>query len=152
MKKILFVIFILMMIGFGFIEKSDDSFLNKFLHLDFNYIVSYSSSVEDDNLIDVGFIKIGNYKSDNLKDLNKSNSKYITSETIILNNISVDQVLSLFDAKVLDSYNIDNILVLNCYTSKLSKVCYVSNKKFNLQIAINENEIKVGYPTIAEGF
>lgn len=152
MKKLILLIFMMSLLGLGLIENSDDEFLKKFLGLKFNYVLSYSSCAEGDDLIDVGFIKIGFYSDDNLNNINQKNKEYIQSQTVVLNNKKIEDVFKLFDIKIIDAYQIDGIKVYNCYSKDLKKVNYERGYKFNLQIAENFDEIKIGYPTISEGF
>ena len=152
MKKLIFVVFILLVLGLGFFEKNKLNFLDVFMSYDFKYIVSFSDLVDDENLVDVGFLKIGNYDKDELFKLNQKNKKYITSETIVLYNISPNEILKKLNGVIVSKYHIGQIEVYNCYVKNLEKFCYENDKKFNIQIAVNCDEIKVGYPTIAEGF
>lgn len=152
MKKLILLIFILSVLGLGLVKKSDDEFLKKFLGLNFNYVLTYDSRACDENLIDVGFIKIGFYSNDKLSSINQKSKQYIQSETVVLNGVPVEEIFKMFSVKILNSYQVENIKVYNCYSKDLKKFNYENGDKFNLQIAVNFDEVKIGYPTIAEGF
>ena len=152
MKKIVLLVFILSVLGLCFIKKSDDEFLNNFLGLKFDYVLTYDSRVCDESLIDVGVVKIGFYSNDKLNLINKKNKQYIQSETVVLGGVEVDEILNILDAKVVKKYKIGDVDVYQCYSKGLKKFNYEKRVKFNLQIAVNFDEVKIGYPTIVEGF
>ena len=90
---------------------------------------------------------------------------YLTQDTQIANTVkNYDGVVLYFDDSTLDyitnfykiSYfqgqNVENYKIFYGYTSFFDKSVYVQNKKVNVQIAITENQIIVGFPIILTGF
>ena len=47
---------------------------------------------------------------------------------------------------------IENYVILNCYDSKLPRFVLLDGKRVNIQIAISESFVDIGYPLILNGF
>lgn len=84
-----------------------------------------------------------------------NNAKYITTfagVSLVIKNLSVEEVAKKLNLKIVDSYEINNLKVVVGYSNKLKSALFLNNKKFNVQIAYDNNFILVGNPLILQGF
>lgn len=68
------------------------------------------------------------------------------------NKIDFDSFISSNNIEVLSTEKVEDITIYNCYVSSLPKFVVVKNKRVNMQIAITNECVKVGYPLILGGF
>ena len=66
--------------------------------------------------------------------------------------VSLSDILNYFDAKIISTCRIGDLLVKNCFSSRLGDYVMQGDKKVNLQIAITDDCIKIGYPLILDSF
>jgi hypothetical protein len=73
---------------------------------------------------------------------------------IFTNNpkLKLNEITNLLKIKNVNSYVINNILVIEGYTNLINIYILNNNKKVNVQIAINKNSIIVGCPLILHSF
>lgn len=96
-----------------------------------------------------GYVYCFNNSTLNLSSLNLKN---ITSQSVVLNNKSVNYIQQKLNLKIVSKFNSCNGLEILGYSNKLKNFVYVDGKKVNIQIASNKTNIVVGYPLILQGF
>lgn len=146
----MFLIYILLLV-FSF----DTNFLIEDLaKYDGEYIV-YTNTSYDIELLDV--IKVDNFNGQIFKTdiknyrLLLNSIDHVSSETVVLNNVSLDVILKKLNATVKEKVKVDNVLTLyNCYSNKFSRMVDSYNYKINIQIAVSNNLISVGYPILVD--
>jgi len=69
-----------------------------------------------------------------------------------IEKVSIEETLDYFDAEIISSCRIGDLLVKNCFSSRLNEHVIQGEKKVNLQIAITCDCIKIGYPLILDSF
>ena len=67
-------------------------------------------------------------------------------------NNTIDDILNNYIDIVLYEENIDDYRLIYCYDKTLSNNIFLKDKKVNIQIAIKNNEVNIGYPLILNGF
>lgn len=67
-------------------------------------------------------------------------------------NINIHTILNKLKAKIKSVQQIQHGQVYNCYSKKFSGGLWDNGNKVNLQIAVNQNKIVIGYPLILHGF
>ena len=68
------------------------------------------------------------------------------------NNNTIGNILNKYIDMVLYEENIDDYRLIYCYDKALSNSVFLENQKVNIQIAIKNNEVNIGYPLILNGF
>ncbi len=67
-------------------------------------------------------------------------------------NQTLNAIMQNYQNKIIKQEVIDNIEIFYCYDSSLERCVYFSNSKINVQIAVKDNEINIGYPLILNGY
>lgn len=133
----------------------DVMFLVEHLHdFDGEYFV-YTNGCEVENLENVDIVKNyhGQILSTNIAfaDSILMNIDNVASEKIVLENESINTIKELLDIDILEEINVGGDIVLyNCYTSKLCRKIMSINGPINIQIAIEDNIISIGYPYLVD--
>lgn len=65
---------------------------------------------------------------------------------------TANYILDMLTSKILFSENVQENKICYAYDETLPRFVMVNNQKVNLQIAINDNFIKIGYPLILDSF
>ena len=85
----------------------------------------------------------------------KSKLQDIQGESIRIRNYTSDLLtkimLDYFDF-IVKQESVDNMTIYYFYDSKLPKFVNIDGKKINLQMAISQSEINIGYPLILNGY
>ncbi|MBO7508602.1 MAG: hypothetical protein J6T39_03055, partial [Clostridia bacterium] len=63
-----------------------------------------------------------------------------------------NDILKRFENLVVSMQFVDKYVVLQCYDKSLENYLLVDGKKVNIQIALTDAEINIGYPLILNGF
>lgn len=85
----------------------------------------------------------------------KSQISGIQGESIRIKNYSLKtyaEVLQSYSDFIIKTEKVDDIFILLCYDSSLPNFAYLDGQKINTQIAINKNEINIGYPLLLIGY
>ena len=67
-------------------------------------------------------------------------------------SISVDKILDCLKADIISKEEVEGLEIVNAYTPYFSKSVNIKNKKVNLQIALKEGQIVVGFPMLLTGY
>lgn len=132
---------------------------NTFLVEDFKnysgeYIV-YTNSTYLNEIEDVVIVSNYNgqvYKT-NIENFAKvlTNVSAISSETLELTNVEIDDVLNKVDAKIIEIVKVSNDITLyNCYSKKYKRYVVSNGNKINIQIAVTYQMLNVGYPVLID--
>ena len=79
----------------------------------------------------------------------------VLGESIKVKNYSQttkNDILKRFENLVVSMQFVDKYVVLQCYDKSLENYLIVDGKKVNIQIALTDAEINIGYPLILNGF
>ena len=79
----------------------------------------------------------------------------ILGESVRICNASTEQkfkTLDMYKNKIEKFESFDGYDIYYCYDSSLSRYINLEDKKVNIQIAIKNNQIDIGYPLILNGF
>jgi hypothetical protein len=147
---ILYLIFLINSIGY-----LDAVFLvENFSGFDGEYIV-YTNACEAENIANVDIVK--NYHGQILRtDIEFAGSiltsiNNVASEKIVLKNTSIDAIKLLLDIDVLEEVIVGNDVILyNCYTDNLNRKVMSKIGYINIQIAVENNMISIGYPYLVD--
>lgn len=85
----------------------------------------------------------------------KNKLNCISGESVRLKKYSsktLNDILSIYCHNVVDEDLIDNYKIYYCYDESLSKFVNIDSRKVNIQIAVSDDEINIGYPLILNGF
>lgn len=132
---------------------------NTFLIEDFKYYngeyVVYTNECYLDYLQDVNITSnyLGQVYKTSISNYNKVllNVKALSSETIILTNIDIEKVLNETNAKIIEKVCVmEGLTLYNCYSPKYKKYVLSNNQKINIQIAISNNAVNIGYPVLID--
>ena len=75
----------------------------------------------------------------------------VACEKIVLKNISIDYVEDVLDFDIIEEVLVsENIVLYNCYTHKLDRKVVSNNGVFNIQIAVENEIISIGYPYLID--
>jgi hypothetical protein len=79
--------------------------------------------------------------------------RYISfGESVEIGAFDIEKFIIDNDAKVVSIDCIDNMIVYLLHTNNLKKYRTLKGIKYNLQIAINKDFAKIGYPAIFDSF
>ncbi|HAJ78019.1 MAG TPA: hypothetical protein DCO89_03030 [Clostridiales bacterium] len=79
----------------------------------------------------------------------------VYGESIRITNYSSDTlkyILNKYTNSIVQTENMDKYNFIYCYDETLPKYVTLNNEKVNIQIAINNSEINIGYPLILNGY
>ena len=79
----------------------------------------------------------------------------VIGESVRIKNCSLNSINKiLFDYKnyIIDKQQLDDYTIFLCYDDKLSNFIFIDGQKVNIQIAVKNAEINIGYPLILNGF
>ncbi len=62
------------------------------------------------------------------------------------------EIMTYFDAEIVSECVLDGMKVKNCFSPRLKDYVMQGGERVNLQIAITEDTIKIGYPLILDSF
>lgn len=149
------IIFICVVIIFNSFVFTNNNFLIEDLREYSGYYYVYTNSVYNNSLSGVNIVP--NYNGQvYITTINNyynvlNNVDYISSEKIVLNNVSIKYVINKLNLTVLQEVQVNsNLKLYNCYTNKYSKSINTSNGKVNIQISVNNNTICIGYPFLVD--
>ena len=104
---------------------------------------SYSKEKINNNSINLGFC----YLNKNIK------SNDIIGESITTNNLELGSTIKQLNAKVVKTEYLENgITVIYTYTPLIKDNVCINNEKVNLQFAIKNETITIGWPLILGSF
>ena len=139
MKKLMIVIFMCLILVVGKHESTQFTLLDYFI----GDYTAYTSSEVDSDSVNLGFCYMNS----------KPISKHLVGESIILKDCEAGAVIKTLNANVVKKEWLeDGTVVIYAYSSLIEKQVKVENKNVNLQIAIKENSIIVGWPLILGSF
>ncbi len=149
MKRLVCIIFLISAFAITFNIKSNFELKN----FAFKYSITCNDNIND---INYNVISNGNLNHifttiDNYEDLQKKYSKKIIAETYVVNKVNLNTILKKLDFKTVNSYMVDDLSIIEGYSSLLKKYITKGVNKLNLQILIG-SDVKIGYPYLAEGF
>lgn len=95
-----------------------------------------------------------------IKTTNHNASELLSAAEIVLGEgyefnrekVSLKEILEYFDAEVVSECRLDGVIVKNCFSPRLAEHIMQGEKRVNLQIAITNETIKIGYPLILDSF
>ena len=85
----------------------------------------------------------------------KNNLDNVLGESVRISVFSIDEsqsIISKYQSRILYKENIDDYCIYYCYDSSLPKFVSINGQKINIQIAVKQNTIDIGYPLILNGF
>ena len=85
----------------------------------------------------------------------KNSLTNILGERVRINNYTQEvykKIFKKYQNKIVFEEIVDNIKIYYCFDSALEKYVSLFNKKVNIQIAVKNNEIDIGYPLILNGY
>ncbi len=134
-------------------------FCDKFNFLDYEDVIGYNVTIDDPNIKDINFDNIVSNGDlchiftsiENKNYVNKVYKNKILSETFVLQKNDYTKFLKEINFKIYKKYCVEDLLILEGYSNKYDNYIIKNNCKFNIQVCVGEN-VKVGYPYIAEGF
>lgn len=84
---------------------------------------------------------------------NKVDLKKVVGESVVLKNYEASQILKTLKAKIVSSEFLDTgASVIYAYSYLVPRSVKVQNKKVNLQVAIYDDHIVLGWPVILGSF
>ena len=136
MKK-LFIIFILIMVLYYAHLKNKNFTLTDY------FVGKYSNySTNSINGTDLGFCYMNNEPSPST-----------IGESVVCNNLELSSAIKTLNATILKKEHLScGTVVLYAFSPLINKSVELNNSKVNLQIAIKENEIIIGWPLILGSF
>lgn len=149
-KMFVFLVCIALLIPTFIFTFGEKNFFEKFSGL-YRVYISSSQEFEMDN---VNKIKNGNITILESSNINREKiMKYVDcyfgeSLTIMSGVHSINEVFSFLSFKNLQIEQIDNITCYIGYCKGFSKFIMYENKRINIQIAVRDNMITVGFPII----
>ena len=137
-KKLIICTFALCVLASMFIW-SKQLFINKFNNTEINKYINYSYIFDG--------IKCGNYY---ISENNKFNLCF--GKAIEVVNLDIDALIEKENTKLiaLDKLEDKNIYILYCKDLPLYRL--LNGSKFNLQICVANEAVKIGYPAIFDSF
>lgn len=84
----------------------------------------------------------------NLSKLNKD----AEGMQLYFQQIDLQNLLVTLKAECVSTEELGDLTVINAYTPYYFDCVYVQNKKVNMQIALKENQVVVGFPMILTGY
>ena len=106
--------------------------------------IAYYTDASFNNSINLGFCSLTEKKNEEVN---------IIGESIVLKNYEVDQILRTLKARFIQSECLDcGIVVIYAISPLVNKNVTVGDFLVNLQIAIRENDVVVGWPLILGSF
>ncbi len=148
MKKIIPLIFAIIIFNIAFVH-------NNIQLKDYaiSYIVTLNGACDDINyeVINNGALCHISTSAKNYNHIQENYGSSILSETFVFEVKDLENILNSLKFEEYKCYMVDDIKVIEGYSNFLKKYIIKYNCKFNLQIAISD-EVKIGYPYIAEGF
>ena len=137
MKKLIIAIFLCVLLIDVKCETSKFSLCDYF-----SEEITFYTKNDVENSIDVGFCCISTQKDNS-----------VIGESVVLNNYEVGTVISTLKAEVLNSECLDcGTVVIYAFSPLITKKVQVGNCSVNLQIAVRENDVVVGWPLILGSF
>ena len=135
MKKMLIVVFVLLILTAHKQDKQEFSLLNYFS----GQYTAYTSSSDENSALNLGFCYM----------LSNPNVADIIGESIVINDFEVTTAINQLNARVVKTeYLDDGTIIMYCYTPLINDSVDVSNQKVNLQIATKNDRTVVGWPLI----
>ena len=120
----------------------------------FFYTPHIDFEIRDAKVISNGNSSIVSCNLDSSKDV-KEHLPTIFGESVRIEHYSKETLLLIYkkySQKALRTEKVDNYQFIYCYDQSLSNFVIVDSLKVNLQIAITESEINIGYPLILNGY
>ena len=118
------------------------------------YTPKLNIEIKDANIISNGNSSIVVCDAQNSKKV-KSRLPEVLGESVRITDYSketLSEIMNKYSSKIKKIENINNYQFLLCYDDSLPKFVLVDEQKINLQIAITDSEIDVGYPLILNGY
>ena len=135
MKKIAVVLIVFLIILSGVKYENDFTLLNYFSG---EYVVYTSEDVEGSG-VDLGFCYMNTEPVKN----------HVVGESVKVRNLEVGKALSTLNARVVNTEYLENDLtVIYAYTNLIKEKVEVSGNLVNLQIAMREDYVIIGWPLI----
>ena len=76
---------------------------------------------------------------------------YISSEKIVLYEYNFKDIISMLNLTIKEIVTVyDGLILYNCYTNKLPRFVSSNIGKINIQIAVSDSEINIGYPILVD--
>ncbi len=81
-----------------------------------------------------------------------SYNEIIKGFNLYFTSLEIDQFAKKVNGQIYQSQSVENIDIYYGYTSMFKDFRYLQGRKVNIQIAVKENEVIVGFPLILTGF
>lgn len=88
----------------------------------------------------------------NEREISPTSFEISSGEVVHLNIDDLDVVLNALNLEVHSKQEISGRTIIEGYSAKLSDYIVIDNMKTNIQIAISEDDLIVGYPLINSSF
>ena len=139
MKKMMCVIFVLIVLVAGNQKNNDFSLLDYFS----GTYTAYTSTSSGVDCVDLGFCYMNS----------KPTTKDVVGESMILKNFEIGEAIKLLNARVVKTeYLEDGTTVIYAFTNLIDKKVQVEGKHVNIQIAVHDEQTIVGWPLILGSF
>lgn len=152
-RIILLALCLMLVIGLTFFEKTSlsevsfDSGDYYFVYINHkNYLPTSGVQV-----IDNGQGLILKTSFSNAKEL-RSKVTGVLGEAVETSTYSSEQIINMLQAKKVSQENLQDALVILAYSNKLDGFLSVNNVHVNVQIAVKQDSVIVGYPLILHSF
>lgn len=133
----------------------ENSFLVEFFREYEGRYVVYANEYQVDKLESVDIVK--NYNGQILAtDIENSSTilcgiEKLTSEKIVLCDISIDDISTILDMDILEIVYInDDLMLYNCYTKSLPRKVVCDKGYMNIQVAMTHDIVNIGYPYLVD--
>lgn len=74
-------------------------------------------------------------------------------QSIVVEGVDIQSIIDQLDAVVIDTNAIsDDCTLYVLYSSELQKYRVINNQKYNMQVCVYGDKIKLGYPAIYDSF
>ena len=149
MKRLLTFLFLFIFLCALPLFSSQNIFNNK--HISKAIIISKNDVEFDENLKIVS----GNQFYYTLQgDFEKESKNFNSIDGVVLyfDNYSLENLIKDYKIDFFKGQNVDNYEIFYGFTNIYKDFVYLNSKKVNVQIAVKENQIIVGFPAILTGF
>lgn len=138
MKKLMVVIFVLIVLVVGNQQETDFTLLDYFSG-------TYTAYTTNGNCegADLGFCYMNS----------KPATENLVGESIVVENFETSQALEVLNARVIKTEYLDNgTVVIYAFTNLINKKVKVDGRNVNVQIATNDERTVIGWPLILGSF
>ena len=148
MKKLaVFILILIPMFSLMFLNQREDALFG--IKNISKVCVATTKDVSGDNVLNtLGY----NYAFFDKDEIYKASRICYDGITIYVQNSSVEKVSKSLNMLYLKEEIVAGTRIVYGFTPKFSKAIFIDNKKVNVQIAVDNENLTIGFPTILEGF